>query len=281
MLRRLTTGWVLFAGLAVSTSTVEAQLIPRPLGCQRCGTVAPALPPAPAFPVVPSTVGFNPACGCRVPVVQQQLRPVVGVQYRPQQVVTYQDVVKTQVRREQQVVSVPVTTTRQVTVDEGSYRMVWVPNMVTRQVAETTLQQQVRQRDVPYQVVERIPQVQTQLVPQRTVHYVPEYRTVFGAPVPVAAGVPVYSPAPIAMAPQASPEAAPTPVAQAPAPTPVATTPQAADSSGEWKSIPQRQANSADAIQQQSFERRELAEPRRMFSPGVPTAVRAYPGIAR
>ncbi len=275
MLRRLTTGWVLLAALAASTSTVEAQLIPRPAGCQRCGTVAPVLP------VAPPAIGFNPACGCRVPVVQQQLRPVVGVQYRPQQVVTWQDVVTTQIRQEQQIVSVPVTTTRQVTVDEGSYRMVWVPNMVTRQIAETTLQQQVRQQDVPYQVVERVPQVQTQLVPQQTVHYVPEYRTVFGAPVPVTAGVPAYSPAPVAMAPQTPAIATPTPVAQAPAPAPVVTAPQTADSSGEWKSIPQRQANAADSIQQQSFERRGLAEPRRMFSPGVPTAVRAYPGMVR
>ncbi|MCA9082113.1 MAG: hypothetical protein KDA58_16245 [Planctomycetaceae bacterium] len=283
-----------FAIGLVATSTAQAQFLPT---CVRCQSHAIPRPVAPVVPIVRPMVPMTPACGCQTPIVQQQLRPVVETQMRQQQVMTYQDVVKTQIRREQQVVSVPVTTTRQVTVDQGGYKMVWVPNLVTKNVTETTVQQQVQVRDVPVQVVERIPQVQTQLVPQRVVRYVPETRVVYGyGPGAVAYAPVIPSATPLAV--QPIPQAASTNTALAPIPDPVSTpqttpqtsapqviTPQASQSAEEWKTIPQRQAAS-ETIQQQSYAQQgeqviAPTEPQRLFAPGVPTAVRAFPGIVR
>ncbi|MCA8992214.1 MAG: hypothetical protein KDA88_09565 [Planctomycetaceae bacterium] len=239
-------------------------------------------------------IGWRPGCGCQrpapvvsvpiqpvapvclpQPMVQTQLRPVVEMRYQPQQVTTYQNVVRTEIRREQQIVSVPVTTTRQVQVDEGSYQMVWVPKVVTKNVQETVMQRQVQERNVPYQVVQRIPQVQTQLIPQQTVRYVPEQRVVYGsapalgyvAPQATIAAVPNTPLAPIAMSPTAQAE-----------PTPTAPAAQTADNSGEWKTIPQRQA-AADQIQQQSYETSAAVNevPRRIFPvTSAPTAVQVW-----
>ena len=101
-----------------------------------------------------------------------QTSPVVTTQLRPQQVTTFRDVVETKVQRQQVVENVPVTTCKNVTVDEGGYQMVWVPKPVTRQMAETTVRQQVKTVDVPVQVVRRVPQQTTQLVPVQSVQYV-------------------------------------------------------------------------------------------------------------
>ena len=65
-----------------------------------------------------------------VPVYTQ--RPSYSVQYQ----------------RQAQVQQVPVTSYRNVTVDRGSYQMVWVPRPVTQQVAQTTLQNHVSYRTV-------------------------------------------------------------------------------------------------------------------------------------
>ncbi|MEZ5941767.1 MAG: hypothetical protein R3C18_10260 [Planctomycetaceae bacterium] len=238
-------------------------------------------------------IGWRPGCGCQrpapvvsvpvqpvapvclpQPIVQTQMRPVVEMRYQPQQVTTYQNVVRTEIRKEQQIVSVPVTTTRQVQVDEGGYQMVWVPKVVTKNVQETVMQRQVQERNVPYQVVERVPQVQTQLIAQRTVRYVPEQRVVYGnvptlgyvVPQATVAVVPNAPLAPIAMSPTASAE-----------PTPTAAAAQAAES-GEWKSIPQRQA-AAEPIQQQSYETSAATSeaPRRIFpTTTTPTAVQVF-----
>ena len=64
-----------------------------------------------------------------------QTRPVVTTQLRPQQVTTFCDVTETQVQHKQVVENVPVTTCKNVTVDEGGYQMVWVPKPVTRQIS--------------------------------------------------------------------------------------------------------------------------------------------------
>ncbi|MBS0201914.1 MAG: hypothetical protein JSS49_03380 [Planctomycetes bacterium] len=114
---------------------------------------------------------------CQLPQASctcSQTRPVVQTQLRAQQVTTFRDVTETHVRNETVVQNVPVTTYKQVTVDEGGYQMVWVPKPVTKQVAQTVIQQQAQTRAVPYQVTRRIPQVSTQLVPVQTVQHVTE-----------------------------------------------------------------------------------------------------------
>jgi hypothetical protein len=119
-------------------------------------------------------------CGCAQqsyipvqPIYQTQLQPVLQTQLQPQQFVTYRDVASTQYRQEQIATQVPVTTMQQVTRDEGSYQMVWVPRMVTHQVPTTTYQTQIGYRTVPYQVTQRVAQVETRMVPQQTVQYIP------------------------------------------------------------------------------------------------------------
>lgn len=266
---RLTLGALL---LAAVPTMAQAQFGPRPgCGCRGPQPV-PVMMPA---PVVVPVRHVAPVCCTPQPIITQQLRPVVETQYRQQQITTYQDVVRTQIRQEQQIVNVPVTTTRQVTVDQGAYKMVWVPNVVTKNVQETVIQQQVQQRDVPYQVVERIPQVRTQIIPQQTVRYVPEYRTVYGT----TAGP--FSAATIAEVPVAQPQLA----EAAPTTAPAASAPPQTAEGGEWKPIPQRQAAAEPTIEQQSFETAQQAptvEPNRLFSsPPTPTAVNVFRSMIR
>lgn len=112
---------------------------------------------------------------CQLPVAQchcQSTRPVMQTTLQPQQVVTYRDVTETHTRQEQYVEQVPVTTCRNVTVDEGSYQSVWVPKPVTRQVSQTVMSQQVKTRTVPYQVTRRVPEVTTALRPVQSISYV-------------------------------------------------------------------------------------------------------------
>ncbi|MBQ16999.1 MAG: hypothetical protein CMJ65_07740 [Planctomycetaceae bacterium] len=54
-------------------------------------------------------------------------------------------------QRESVVSQMPVTTWRTQWVDQGQYRMVWVPRVVARQVPQTTYHQQFGYRIVPYQ----------------------------------------------------------------------------------------------------------------------------------
>lgn len=124
-----------------------------------------------------------PACGaCAQPVIQPvfqtQLRPVAEMTWQPQQVVTCQSVPQVQIQRQAVVENVPVTSYQQVTVDEGSYQTVWVPRPVNRTIAQTVLQPQIRYQDVAVQVQQPVAQVQTQLVPQQIVRFVPETRQV-------------------------------------------------------------------------------------------------------
>ena len=103
-----------------------------------------------------------------------QTRPVVTTQLRPQQVTAYCEVTETQVTQKQVVENIPVTTCKNVTVDEGSFQSVWVPKPVTKQVAQTMIQQRVKTVSVPVQVKRRVPSTVTQMVPVQSVQYVTE-----------------------------------------------------------------------------------------------------------
>ncbi len=102
---------------------------------------APMLPPSPCFTPPPQP--------CLV----------------PQQITTFRDVPQTCYRQEPICVSVPVTTARQVTVDEGCFQQVWVPRLVTRSVPQTVYQQQTAYRTVPVTTMARIPVTETRMVP--------------------------------------------------------------------------------------------------------------------
>ena len=107
------------------------------------------------------------SCGCAA------LQPTIETSFRQENVLTYQDVARVGLRQETRVEGVPVTTFEQVTLDEGSYQMVWVPRPVTRTIARTTLQPRLTQRTIPYTYTERVPQIAARLVPQQTVLVAP------------------------------------------------------------------------------------------------------------
>jgi hypothetical protein len=102
-------------------------------------------------------------CHCR------SHRQVVETQMVPQQVTTVRNEVVTQYRTEAVTQAVPVTTYRDVVVDEGSYQTVYVPKQVTKRIPQVTYQKQIGYRSVPYQVTRQVPQVVTQMVAQPVV----------------------------------------------------------------------------------------------------------------
>ncbi|MCX7409612.1 MAG: hypothetical protein NTZ32_16165 [Planctomycetales bacterium] len=160
-------GCLLLAGFAASAPQAsQAQLFTRPFHncCETC-----EMPQAQCS----CQAHVQPQVQTRVQM-QTRTRPVVQTQLRPQQVTTYRDVTETRVRNESVVENVPSTTYRNVTTDEGGYQMVWVPKPVTKQVAQTVVQQQVKTRAVPYQVTHRVPQVSTQMIPVQTVQHITE-----------------------------------------------------------------------------------------------------------
>ena len=149
---RVLWGCLLCAGIGgLIPETSQAQLFRRPFHecCETCEM-------------------SHARCSCA------QTRPVVQTQLRAQQVTTYRDVTEMHIRNESVVENVPSTTYRNVTIDEGNYQMVWVPKPVTKQVAQTVVQQQVKTRAVPYQVTRRVPQISTQFVPVQTVQHITE-----------------------------------------------------------------------------------------------------------
>lgn len=144
-------------------------------------------------------------CNCQPqqPVMQQ---PVVETQMVPQQVTTYRNEVVTQYRQEAVTQNVPVTTYRDIVVDEGSYQTVYVPKQVTKRIPQVSYQQQVAYRQVPVQTTRQVPQVVTQMVPRQVVRQQPYCQTTQVAPVivaPIAAapcgpcGATAFAPAPI------------------------------------------------------------------------------------
>jgi hypothetical protein len=79
-------------------------------------------------------------------------------------------------------VTVPVTKIDCITCDEGCYKMVWCPHIVTKQVPRTEYRQQTCCRTVPYTVTQRVPQVMMQTVPEYRVRYCPETHTYIKPP---------------------------------------------------------------------------------------------------
>lgn len=143
--------------LFFSSTTSRAQ------NCPKCVRTPIATVPA------ARTCG-KPICTCRT----QTLRPVTQTRLRPQQIVTQRDVPTVQYRQQAITQNVPVTQYQNITVDQGHYKTVWVPKLVTQQVAKTTYVPKTTYRTVPEVVNRRVAQVQTRLVPERTVQYVPQ-----------------------------------------------------------------------------------------------------------
>ena len=109
-------------------------------------------------------------------------KPVCDTCYHQQPIVTYHDVCRTCYRQEPYCVTVPVTKVDCITCDEGCYKMVWCPHIVTKQVPRTEYRQQTCCRTVPYTVTQRVPQVMMQTVPEYRVRYCPETHTYIKPP---------------------------------------------------------------------------------------------------
>jgi hypothetical protein len=169
---------------------------------------------------------------------------MVETTYRQENVVTYQDVTRIGLRQETQIESVPVTTFDQVTVDEGSYQMVWVPRPVTKTVAKTTLQPRLAQRAVPFAYTERVPQLATRLVPQQTVRFTPYQTqvvlnglpatTIIGPAVAVQPAVPIMTAMPVS--------------------PPMASLPAASADAGEWATISSRSSESRVSVSGSAYD---------------------------
>ena len=176
--------------------------------------VGPVVVRAQVFPFsghhcCPSCQQAPAQCSCT------RTRPVVGTTYRQEQFTTYRNVTDWKTERQQFTETVPVTKMRQVNVDRGQYKTVWVPKVVTEQVAETHYEQRIGYRNVQRPVTRRVAETRTRVVPQQTVRYQTEqYQTVMAPPtcntcgVPATAARPYYGtmPAPMtAMAPSYPP----------------------------------------------------------------------------
>lgn len=104
-------------------------------------------------------------------------KPVCHTCYRPQPLVTYQNICRTCYRQEPYCVTVPVTKVDCVRCDEGCYKMVWCPRIVTRQIPRVEYHQQVCSRCVPYTVSQCVPRCTTQMVPEHRISYCPQTYT--------------------------------------------------------------------------------------------------------
>lgn len=150
-----------------------------------CGAPACA---APAACCAPTTCAAPAAC-CPCPQPPDictctTFRPVCETTYHQQPVVGYHDVCRTCYRQEPYCVTVPVTKVDCVRVDEGCYKMVWCPKIVTKQIPRTEFHQQVCSRTVPYTVTQRVPHVTNVCVPECRTRYVPHTRTFLKPPCP-------------------------------------------------------------------------------------------------
>ena len=169
--------------------------------CRRCQRMAEiCVCPTPCPPVVDAC---PPACPTTVvcpPVTSTQtcLKAVTETCYVQKPVVTKRCVKETCYRNEQYCETVPTTVCENITVDEGCYKMVWCPKLVTRQVPKTVMTQRLATRAVPYLVDKEITECVTQTVPVQRVRYIPETKTVSCVtrisqmpPVPVTCAAPV------------------------------------------------------------------------------------------
>jgi hypothetical protein len=230
----------------------------------------------------PGCAAPPPVCAAPIrvpPTIQTTLRPVVDTHWRPQQYTACQTVTRTLMKRQAETVTVPVTVNRQVTVDEGCYQLVWVPKPVTRNVPETRYQQQVCYRDVPYQVTQQVPTLQTRMVPYHTVRYVRETQQIPGCFAP-----------PVGCAVPGSPHMHSAPSEVSPPSVPPAEPPESGDSQArrsgtpyqpyaEWETDPAQMPTyptSATVHSRHSRSPGTPQVPRGMFSPAsaIPTASR-------
>jgi hypothetical protein len=153
------------------------------------GVGAPCVQPpcGPAPCAAPAPCCASTCCPCPQPpdiCTCTTFRPVCETTYRNQSVVGFHDVCHTCYRQEAYCVTVPVTRMQCVTCDEGCYKMVWCPRIVTRQVPRTEFRQQVCTRAVPYTVSQRVPHVTNVCVPECHTHYVPQTNTFLKCPTP-------------------------------------------------------------------------------------------------
>ncbi|QDT90961.1 hypothetical protein [Gimesia algae] len=79
-----------------------------------------------------------------------------GVCTPPPPQICYQDIICTEYRMVPRTTNVPVTTYKQITVDEGCWQRVWVPKMVTKQIQCTQYQKQTSYVRTPIQVRKRV-----------------------------------------------------------------------------------------------------------------------------
>lgn len=200
--------------------------------------------------------GHRPGCcdNCTLPMATcqcAQTRAVVQTHLRPQAVTTMKCVTETHVRKETYTERIPVTTTQNVTVDEGGYQMVWVPKPVTKQIARTTFTQQVKSRDVPYQITRAVPHTETRMVPYQTVQHVTEIMPMTAAVAhPVNVGCSTCATG-TAFMPHSHPHmhaAAIAPIhpastALTPIPAPQTAEAPQSNSLGDWQSVPARKSS--------------------------------------
>jgi hypothetical protein len=124
------------------------------------------------------------------------MRPVCETEWCKQDCVTWCEVDRTAMRQEQYVETIPCVDYDTITVDEGHYKMVWVPNPVQKVIPKTVYKQQIRTRAVPYTYKQRVPQFSSRWIPQQKVRYVAQthqyhFRQPFCEPVqPIATAVP-------------------------------------------------------------------------------------------
>lgn len=181
------------AGCGPAATQVYAAPLPN-VGCGLFGGAN--FGPSCAAPMPDPCCGLMPGPACCPPPVEccpPPMQPIVETCLVPQQCTTFRDIPETCLRREPVCQTVPVTTMRQVTVDEGCYQQVWVPRLVTKNVPQTTLTQQLSYRDVPYQTMRRVPVTETRLIPQQRVRMVPGCPDPCG--IPGGCGMPMPGPA--------------------------------------------------------------------------------------
>ena len=192
-------------------------------------------------------------CGCESsPMIMPQQSPLLVPQSTmcPQPMMSYLEVPKTIMHQQAVQVQVPTTTYQQVTVDEGGYQQVWVPRMVTKNVAQTVMQTQVQYRQVPQTVIERVPQVSTQWIPQQ-----PQIGSVY-SPSMAYGAYPIATPTTVTPVPEYNPaplNPVPSPMSNS-ATVPRAFTPQTSQIQ-EWQQVRQRQTT----IEQQKYEYEALS----------------------
>ncbi len=160
---------LIFLSLSTIALTIPQSAVAawRKKCCVKCFKETCCCPPVSVAPAI-----CPPAVQVQQTVTATTLKPVMETHYLQRPVMTTRNVLETQYRTEQYTETVPVQTTECITVDEGCYKMVWVPKMVTKQIPKTCYQQRTACRTVPYQVTRQVQECTTRTVPVQTVRYV-------------------------------------------------------------------------------------------------------------